>query len=66
MGSTGRRIPQQLSQMPTRERDARPGLQVPLEGKGAPLIGEFDHDINGPRAVLASMSAATSVVLNVS
>ena len=42
-----------------------PGLQVTLEGDGAPLIGELDHHINGPRAVLGSVDTLAAVVLGV-
>jgi hypothetical protein len=56
----------ELSQMPIRERNTRPGFQIALKGNGAPLVGEFNDDIDGPRPVLGRVSTAACVVLGTS
>jgi hypothetical protein len=52
--------------MPIGERNARPGFQIALKGNGAPLIGEFNDDVDGPRTILGCVGTTSGVVLGMS
>lgn len=56
----------ELSQMPIRERNTRPGFQITFKGNSATLVGEFDHDIDRPRAMPRRVGAAACIVLGTS
>ena len=49
-------------EMTLRERDAGARLQASLQGSGALLVTELDHDVQCPRSPGRSMGAAARVV----
>jgi hypothetical protein len=63
VGSPSVNQPARLSQMSLGERYTGPGFQVAFEGDGAPLVGKFNHDVNGPRAILNGMDTTAPIVL---
>jgi len=48
--------------VPLRERDTGTGLQVLLECERAPLVVEFNDDVDLPRPAVGGMRVVTSIV----